>query len=96
MFVGGGGVLVPVLAVLVSRFGVLPGLFVLAEIVMMGRLMVVMGRGVVMSGGLVMMLLAGCFGDFAMAFFLQTGQLHAPVAASIWGAFGSQQPLAGD
>jgi hypothetical protein len=56
MFVGGCGVLVPLLAVLVSCFGVLLGLFVLAEIVMMGGLMVVMGGGVMMSGGLMMML----------------------------------------
>jgi hypothetical protein len=69
MFVGCGGVLVCVLAVLVGRFGVLLRLFVLAEIVMMGGLMMMMGRGVVMSGGLMMMLTGGmlrglCHGAF--------------------------------
>jgi hypothetical protein len=59
MFVGRRGVLVSLLAVLVSRFGVLLRLFVLAEVVMMGGLMMMMGRGVVMCGGL-MMMLAGC------------------------------------
>ena len=56
MFVGGRAVLVSLLAMFVSCFGVLLGLFVLAEIVMMGGLMVVMGGGVMMSGGLMMML----------------------------------------
>ena len=56
MFVGGRAVLVPVLAVLVCRFGVLFRLFVLAKIVMMGGLMMMVGGGVVMSRGLMMML----------------------------------------
>jgi hypothetical protein len=56
MFVGCGGVLMCVLAVLVGRFGVLLRLFVLAEIVMMGRLMVMMRGGVMVSGRLVVML----------------------------------------
>ena len=56
MFVGGRGVLVSLLAVFVSRFGVLLRLLVLAKIMMMGGLMMMMGGGVVMSGGLMMML----------------------------------------
>ena len=44
------------LAVLVSSVGVRLGLFVLADIVVMGGLMMMMGGGVVVSGGLMMML----------------------------------------
>ncbi len=69
MFVGGRAVLVPVLAVLVSRFGVFLRLLVLAKIVMMRGLMMMVGGGVVMSRGLMMMLtgrmLGGlCHGGF--------------------------------
>ena len=48
--------LVCLLAMLVSRFGVLLRLFVLAEIMMMGGLMTMMGGCVVMSGCPMMML----------------------------------------
>ena len=48
--------LVSLLAMFVSRFGVLLRLFVLAKVMMMGGLMMMMGGGVVMSGGLMMML----------------------------------------
>ena len=48
--VGGRRVLMAVLAMFESGNGVLLGLFVLAEIVMMGRLMMMMRRGVVVSG----------------------------------------------
>jgi hypothetical protein len=68
MFVGGRGVLVPVRAMLVSRFGVLLGLFVFAEIMMMGGLKMMMRGRVVMGGGLMMMLTGGmlrlCHGVF--------------------------------
>src|SRR5271165_1253533 len=56
MLVRSRRVLVRMLAMLVSRIGVLLGLLVLAQIVMVGGLMMVMGGGVVMSGGLMMML----------------------------------------
>jgi hypothetical protein len=56
MFVGGRGVLVPLLAMFVSRFCVLLRLFVLAEVMMMGGLMMMMGGSVVISCGLMMVL----------------------------------------
>jgi hypothetical protein len=56
MFVGGRAVLVSLLAVLVSHFGVFLRLFVLAKIVVMGRLMMMMCGGVMVAGRLVMML----------------------------------------
>jgi len=56
MFVGGRRVLVRLLAMFVSRFGVLFRLFVLAKIMMMGGLMMTVGGRVVMSGCLMMML----------------------------------------
>jgi hypothetical protein len=56
MFVGSFCVLVGVLAMFDSRSCVLLCLFVLAEIVMMGRLMVMMRRGMVVSGCTVVML----------------------------------------
>jgi hypothetical protein len=58
MFVGGRRVLVCLLAMFVSRFGVLFCLFMLGKIMMMGGLMMMVGGGVVMSGCL-MMVLAG-------------------------------------
>jgi hypothetical protein len=69
MFVGGRAVLVPVLAILVSHFGVFLRLLMLAKIVMVGGLMMMVGGGVVMSRGLMMMLtgwmLGGlCHGGF--------------------------------
>ena len=56
MFVSGRGVRVGLLAMFVSRFGVLLRLLVLANFMMMGGLMMMMGGGVVMSGRLQMML----------------------------------------
>ena len=56
MFVGRLGMLVCELAMFVSRVGVLLPLFVLAEIVMMGGLMMVMCGCVVMSRRLMMLL----------------------------------------
>jgi hypothetical protein len=56
MFVGGRGVLVSLLAMFVSRFGVLLRVFVLADVMVMGGLMMRMRGSVVMSGGLMMML----------------------------------------
>ena len=59
MAVGILGVAVPVLAMLVSRLGVLLRVLVLADIVEMGRLMMMMGRRMMMSGRLKMMLACG-------------------------------------
>ena len=56
MTVGGSRVRMGRLAMLKSRCRVLLGFFVLAEIVMMRRLMVMMRGGVVMRGCLMMML----------------------------------------
>jgi hypothetical protein len=57
-------VLVSLLAMFVSRFGVLLRLFVPAKVMMMGGLKMMMCGRVVMSGGLMMMLTGRCFGDF--------------------------------
>ena len=56
MFASGRGVLVSLLAMFVSRVSVLLRLFVLAEIMVMGGLMMMMRGGVVISGSLMMML----------------------------------------
>ena len=48
--------LVSLLAMFVSRFGVLLRLFVLAEVMMMGGLMMMMGGSVVMTGRLMVIL----------------------------------------
>lgn len=56
MTVGGRGVFVAGLAMFESRGCVLLGVFVLAKIVMMRRLMVMMRGGVVVSGRLMVML----------------------------------------
>ncbi len=53
---GGRGVLVRLLAMFASRFGVLLRFVVLAKIMMMGGLVMMMGGNVVMSGRLTMML----------------------------------------
>jgi hypothetical protein len=53
--VSGGAVLVRLLAVFVCRGCVLLGFVMLAEIVMMGRLMVMMRRGVMVTGRLMVM-----------------------------------------
>ena len=55
MFASGRGVLVS-LAMFVSRFGVLLRVFVLADVMVMGGLMMMMRGSVVMSGSLMMML----------------------------------------
>jgi hypothetical protein len=56
MTVGSRGMFVGKLAMVESRGGVRLRLFVLAEFVMMGRLMVMMRGSVVVSGGVVVML----------------------------------------
>jgi hypothetical protein len=56
MFASGRGVLVSLLAMFVSRFGVLLRVFVLADVMVMGGLMMMMRGSVVMSGSLMMML----------------------------------------
>ncbi len=75
MFVSSRGVLVCLLAMLVSRFSVLHCLFVLAEIMMMGGLMVMMGGCVVMSGRLMMMLTGRMLRGFCHGVFLPTGPM---------------------
>ena len=65
-------VLVSLLAMLVSGCGVFHRLFVLAEVMMMGGLMVMMGGCVVMSGGLVMMLTCRMLRGLCHAVFLPT------------------------
>jgi hypothetical protein len=59
MTVGGRGVLVASLAMFKSRACVLLGVFVLPKIVMMGRLMVMMCGGVMLSGCLMVVLTRG-------------------------------------
>ena len=56
VFVGGRGVLVSLLAMFVSCVGVLLRLFVFAEIMMMGGLVMMMRRCMVLRGSLVMVL----------------------------------------
>ncbi len=56
MLFGGRRVLVPLLTVLVSGFGVRLGLFVLAHVVEMGGLVMMVGRSVMMCGRLMVML----------------------------------------
>lgn len=56
MIAGSRGMFVGLFAMFVSRSCMLLGVFVFAEIVMMGRLMVMMRGGVVVSGRLMMML----------------------------------------
>jgi hypothetical protein len=56
MFASGRGVLVSLLAMFMSRFGVIFRVFVLAKVMMMRGLMMMMRGGVVISGGLMMML----------------------------------------
>jgi hypothetical protein len=56
MTVGSRGMFVGLLAMFMSRGCVLLGIFVLALIVMMGRLMVMMRGGLMVSGRLVVML----------------------------------------
>ncbi len=56
MTVGSRGMIVGELAMFESRSRMLPRLFVLTEIVKMGRLMAMMRGGVVVSGCLMLML----------------------------------------
>lgn len=56
MIVGSHGMFVRLFAMFVGRSCVLLGVFVFAEIVMVGRLMVMMRGGVVVSGRLMVML----------------------------------------
>jgi len=73
MFVGGRRVLVCLLAMFVSRFGVLFPLFMLAKIMMVGSLMMMVGGRVVMSGCLMMMLAGRMLWRFCHGVFLPTG-----------------------
>ena len=56
MIVGGGRIFVSEFAMFMSRGCMLLGLVVLAEIVVMGRLMMMVRSSVMVSGGLVVML----------------------------------------
>ena len=68
---GGRRVLVCLLAMFVSRFGVLFRLFVLAKIMMMGGLMMMVRGRVVMSGCLMMMLTGRMLWGLCHGVFLQ-------------------------
>jgi hypothetical protein len=72
MFVGSGRMLVCLLAMFVSHFGVLFRLFMLAKIMMMGGLMMVVGGRVVMSGRLMMMLAGRMLWGLCHGVFLPT------------------------
>ena len=73
MFASGRGVLVSLLAMFVSRFGVLLRVFVLAEVMVMGGLMMMMGGRVVISRGLMMMLTGRMLRGLCHGAFLPTG-----------------------
>jgi hypothetical protein len=73
MFASGRGVLVSLLAMFVSRVGVLFRVFVLAEVVMMGGLMMMMRGSVMISGGLMMMLTGRMLRGLCHGAFLPTG-----------------------
>jgi hypothetical protein len=73
MFASGRGVLVSLLAMFVSRFGMSLRVFVLAEVMMMGGLMVMMGGSVVISRGLMMMLTGRMLRGLCHGAFLPTG-----------------------
>jgi hypothetical protein len=64
---------VSLLAMFVSRFRVLLRLFVLAEIMMMGGLMMMMCGSMMISGGLMMMLTGRMFRGLCHGAFLPTG-----------------------
>ena len=83
MFVGGRRVLVCLLAMFMSRFGVLFRLFVLAKIMMMGRLMMMVGGRVVMSGCLMMMLTGRMLWGLCHGVFLPTSPLKADAGCSL-------------
>ena len=53
---GGLGVPIGILAMVLGRGGVLLGLIVLAQVVMMGGFAVMMGRGLMVRGGRLMVL----------------------------------------
>jgi hypothetical protein len=73
MFASGRGVLVSLLAMFVSRVGMLFRVFVLAEVVMMGGLMMMMRGSVMISGGLMMMLTGRMLRGLCHGAFLPTG-----------------------
>jgi hypothetical protein len=73
MFVGGRGVRASLLAMFVSRVGVLFCLFLLAEVMMMGGLMMMMGGSVMISGGPMMMLTGRMLRGVCHGAFLPTG-----------------------
>jgi hypothetical protein len=73
MFASGRGVLVSLLAMFVSRFRVPLRLFVLAEVMMMGGLMMMMRGSVMISGGLMMMLAGRMLRGLCHGAFLPTG-----------------------
>ena len=72
MLVGGLGMLLREFAMFVSRAGVLLPLFVFADIVMMGGLMMMVGSCVVMSRRLMMMLTGRMLRRFCHWPFLPT------------------------
>jgi len=72
MFVGRRRVLVCLLAMFLSRFGVLFRLFVLTKIMMMGGLMMMVGGRMVMSGCLMMMLTGRMLRGLCHGVFLPT------------------------
>ena len=73
MFASGRGVLVSLLAMFVSRFRVPLRLFVFAEVMMMGGLMMMMCGSVMISGGLMMMLTCRMLRGLCHGAFLPTG-----------------------
>jgi hypothetical protein len=73
MFASGRGVLVSLLAMFVSRVGMLFRVFVLAEVMMMGGLMMMMRGSVMISGGLMMMLTGRMLRGLCHGAFLPTG-----------------------
>jgi hypothetical protein len=77
VFVGGRRVLVGKLAVFLGRRGVILRVFVFAELMMVGRLMMVMRGGVVVSGGGLVMLARRMLGRFGHDFLLLPGSGRA-------------------
>lgn len=73
MFASGRGVLVSLLAMFVGRFRVPLRLFVFAEVMMMGGLMMMMCGSVMISGGLMMMLTCRMLRGLCHGAFLPTG-----------------------
>ena len=83
MFASGRGVLVSLIAMFVSRFGMLLRVFVLAEVMMMGGLMMMMRGGVVMSGGLMMMLTCRMLRGLSHGIFLPNQSLKMDAGCSL-------------